>query len=833
MREGGPVAHQVLLVSSDPFLVASLKVAARGHFAVAQIDPAVEPAGWPWQAASAVVLDVAPERRADVSAWVRRHHSGPLVTLLKPGEPETLLPTDPARVVVRRPFRIIDLVDVLTAPAGAVAARERPRPSSRSGTDGRELLQASVEQRRPRLGPVADGGARALPVTSRDGPAAPPSRPPAPRESALPRPGRPAPGGRPSATGWFTSKRRRRAARRRLIVRSTLLGALVALLLAGGWLALGLLEARQELRLVAGAVRSDLTRAEAALRRGDLGVARAALHDASRSIEVADAVTARPPFRVAARLPLLSGGARDAGRLLSAARELVRAGDHAVLLAGYLQPGGSALLERGRFDLRALEAATRQTRLLAAELERARAELLLIRGGPLSEGLDETRGWALGRVDDARARVRGVRATLETLPVPLGVGRPQTYLIALLTPAELRPSGGVPLAVLEVVLDDGVVQVRSRGGDIAENVHNVQTTWKAVAGDPWATGGSFTRFSQATSSPDFPTAGQELLRAYAARNRTRAVVVVTLDPMAMRALLAATGPITVPGYGRLTAATVVQRTTHDAYVTWPDRVVRRRNNERLLEALVDRFLSGRDLIATSRVLGAAGPPRNVQMYAADPRLQRLLAGQRLAGGLGPADHDYLAVHTLNTNRSRVDYFQRRSVHQRVQLRQDGSAEVTRTIVVASEIPAGGPLDPDVTVGYGSARAALVLATYLPSGATLASASLDGRRLRPAVALERGRPLLRLPLELAPGEEAVLTVRYRARVAAVPAERGLRYLVAADPQVLIRPPTLRIEVLAPPGMRVVAADGWAVRGGTAVLDRPFDDPIAATLDLRRA
>jgi len=52
-------------------------------------------------------------------------------------------------------------------------------------------------------------------------------------------------------------------------------------------------------------------------------------------------------------------------------------------------------------------------------------------------------------------------------------------------------------------------------------------------------------------------------------------------------------------------------------------------------------------------------------------------------------------------------------------------------------------------------------------------------------------------------------------------------------VLIRPPTLRIEVLAPPGMRVVAADGWAVRGGTAVLDRPFDDPIAATLDLRRA
>jgi Protein of unknown function (DUF4012) len=617
-------------------------------------------------------------------------------------------------------------------------------------------------------------------------------------------------------------------------VRSTLLGALVVLVLAGGWLALGLLEARQELRVIVESVRSDLTRAEDALRRGDLGGAEAALRDASRSVEVADAVMKRPPFRVAARLPLLSGGARDAGHLLSATGELVRAGDRAVLLAGHLQPGGSALLERGRFDLRALASATAQTGLLAAELERARTELLLIRGGPLSEGLEETRDWALGRVDDARARVRGVRSTLETLPVALGVGRPRTYLIALLTPAELRPSGGVPLAVMEVVLDDGTIRVRSHGGDLAENVHNAQTTWKAVAGDPWASGGRLTRFSEATSSPDFRTAGQELLRAYAARTRRRADVVVAFNPMAMRGLLQATGPVTVPGYGRVTADSIVRRTTHDAYVTWPDRVVRRRYNERLLDALVDRFLSGRELIATSRVLGAAGARRSVQMYAEDPGLQRLLAGQRLAGALGPADHDYLAVHTLNTNRSRVDYFQRRSVQQRVQLNQDGSAEVTRTIVVASKVPTGGPLDPAVAAGYGSARAASVLATYLPAGATLAAASLDGRRVRPAVALERGRPFLRLPLELAPGTSAELTVRYRAKAAAVPAGQGLRYLLAADPQVLVRPPALRIEVIAPAGMRVVAADGWALRGGgSAVLERPFDGPVAATLELRRA
>ena len=51
----------------------------------------------------------------------------------------------------------------------------------------------------------------------------------------------------------------------------------------------------------------------------------------------------------------------------------------------------------------------------------------------------------------------------------------------------------------------------------------------------------------------------------------------------------------------------------------------------MLASLVARFLSGHDLIATGRVLGAAGAGRNMQAYSTDPGLQRMLALHQLDG----------------------------------------------------------------------------------------------------------------------------------------------------------------------------------------------------------
>jgi hypothetical protein len=606
-------------------------------------------------------------------------------------------------------------------------------------------------------------------------------------------------------------------------------GVLGVLLVGGGWLGLGLLEARHDLGVAALGFRTELTKAEQALRGGDPDAAKAAVRAAARDLDTAQAVTHRRPMRVAAHLPVLSGGVNDASHLLGAARNLTRAGERAVAVSTHLQSGRFAVLERGRFDLAALDDAIGQAKGLVAELDQVRAELAQVRGGLFAPGSEETKRWALERLDAAVARARPVVPTLAALPAALGAERPRTYLVVLTSPAELRPGGGVPLAVVEVVLNQGAVQIRARDGAIAENVHNAQATWTAIPGDPWAPGGRYTDFSRANSSPNFPTAGQELLRGYAARGRSAPNGVISIDPLAMRALLKSTGPITVPGYGRLSAANCVQQTTHHAYVRWPSRVQRRRYNEALLQTLLGRLLSGRDLVTTGKVLGASGARRQLQIYAADPALQQVLVGNGMDGALSAAPQDYLAVHTLNTNRSRMDYFQRRSIHQLVQLRPDGSAEVTRTITIANPVPPSEPIQDGLGVGYASGRAAAVLANYLPAGASLEQATLDGRPVQPLLTHEDDRPLVRVGLDLAPGQTAELTLRYLTPKAAA-TTHGFRYQFTADPQVLVRPPNLRMDVVAPPGMTILAPTGWATQDATATLNQPFTDPINATLDL---
>jgi hypothetical protein len=811
------VAEPVLLISSDPFLGANLEAAANRRVQVTPLDPAHRPPTWPAGPSTTVVLDVAAHHRDSIHTWIRHHHPGALVILLKPGERHPALPPDRSRVVVTRPFRLIDLVALLEdpfPPEEVAPARSRvpepeppppdpgqalegePEPDPAHGgrelvgevapnpadngpplgrvTERRELfarlstpphLRRSHSPSRARVDPPIDPP----PLEASDPiPTAEPAQAPE-KAGQLPRPDW------PTAATQFEAPRPHRPRRHgRRVATRVLLGVVVALVVGGGWLGLGLVEARQDLLVGAAGVRDELARAEAALARGEPEEAGAAVQAAQRSLQVAAAVPERREVRVAARLPVLAGGVADSRRLLAAAAGLTGAGERAVAMTPHLRAGPAALLRGDHFDLDALDDAAAQAKGLVAELEAARAQLDEVRGGPLEPGVDETRRWASGRLDEALGRARPLVATLEALPAAVGVGESRRYLVVLTSPAELRPAGGVPLAAREVVLDEGVIDLRPADSGLAEALRD--------------TG----------ASANFPTTGKAMLRAVQARGRPRPDGVIALDPLAMRKLLEATGPVAVPGYGRIGAADAVAKLTRDADLRWPSQDERGRYHQAVLATLVARFLSGNDLVATGRALAAAGAGRNVQVYAADPGLQRMLAGHRLDGALAdPGDGDYLAVHTTNRNRSRVDLFQRRSIRQVVQLARDGSAQVTRTVKVLNAVPAG--------------RSAGTLATILPPGAELGSVTLDGRPVRPEVAAEQGRPVVRVGIDLGPGRAATLAVGYRLRPAGGDGG-GRRYRLTADPQVLLDPPVLRVEVTAPPGMAPAPTDGWTVQDG---------------------
>jgi hypothetical protein len=286
------VAEPVLLISSDPFLGASLEALAGGRVRVARLDPSRRHAAWPGEPAGTVVLDVTAGQRQALHDWVRRHHRGPLVVVLKPGERAPSLPPDPDRVVVGRPFRMADLVWVLEQSPPPPPDRPDPPAGARAPAD---LLQASAEQRRRRLGSLT---------------AAPPADPAPATTNGLPRPDWP-------TAATRLEPPRRPAARGRRVAGRLLVGVLAALILAGAWLALGLLEARRDLQVGAAAVRSELATAETAWAAGQDNRAAQAMRAAERSLEVAATVPDRRELRVVANLPLLSRNADDTRRLLA------------------------------------------------------------------------------------------------------------------------------------------------------------------------------------------------------------------------------------------------------------------------------------------------------------------------------------------------------------------------------------------------------------------------------------------------------------------------------------------------------------------------------------
>jgi hypothetical protein len=175
----------VLLLSDDPSLGRTLEGVARGRMRVAHIDPARRPAAWPWPPAATVVLDLTRKDRDAVYPWVRQHHTARVVVLLKPGEREASLPADPDRLVIQRPFRLIDLIEVL---AGPDASDAEAMPAD--GRSSAARVSRPPRRRRP-LGREPTEGATASP------PAAPvlPTRP-TPSTAAPPAgtetPGRPA-----------------------------------------------------------------------------------------------------------------------------------------------------------------------------------------------------------------------------------------------------------------------------------------------------------------------------------------------------------------------------------------------------------------------------------------------------------------------------------------------------------------------------------------------------------------------------------------------------------------------------------------------------------------
>jgi len=608
------------------------------------------------------------------------------------------------------------------------------------------------------------------------------------------------------------------------------LAAVVVLLLllgAGVWLGLGLLGAARDARAAATRARADLQGSASALSAGDEAGARRGIRAANLDLARADAAARRIQVRVAARLPVVSSPVADLRHLLAAGHILASTAEQAVTVQARFTDTG--ILRGGRIDLAVVGATLRDTTAMLGQLERARGELGGVRGGWLAPGAAAARNAGLRQLDEVEGQLRPINDVVRALPPAIGGAGPRTYLVAISNSAELKAWGGAPLAIALLRFDRGQVRVLRRGA-LSEQQLTGRITWPYVPGDPWHAPGSSSLFSSSGLSPNFPTSGEEILRAFQKITRVRADGVIAFDPTALAALLRVSGPVTTAGFGKVGGDDVVRLLLADSYRRYPDREVRRRYDQQLMDAVMGRLLQGGDLLRQVRGLGAAAGGRHLQLYFRDRRLQDATRAHGLAGALSPAPQDYLGVFTVNSNASKTDYFQRRQIEQRVRLAADGSARVDRVVRLDNTARAEPGGDP--RTGYTTGWARPVVADYLPGAATGVSVRVDGKPADWSSFKELGRLVVRTRLWLPPRSTHTVTVSYRLARAAVPTGGGLRYQLVVDPQPIAHPAKLRVVVVPPSGFDAGVRPGWASANGGLVASRELTGGATFNLDVRR-
>lgn len=474
----------------------------------------------------------------------------------------------------------------------------------------------------------------------------------------------------------------------------------------------------------------------------------------------------------------------------------------------------SLRVERGVVPVKAIVALDGPFRSASAELARADAQVRRARSP-----------WLLGsvadRLGDLQRRVGGARRGAElgvlaarAAPELFGENGPRRYFLAIETPAESRASGGIIGSYGEIVADEGHLSLTRLGRDADLN----------LAGDPSARRldgptdyvrryGGFDPvrlWQNVPLSPDFPAVAEVIRQLYPQSGGSEIDGVISVDPIALAALLKLIGPVEVDGWPvPLTSSNAAAVLLHDHYVHFGDDPARVDFVSGAASTIWQRFIETR-LPQPGVVAGAMGPAvrgRHLQLWSAHEEVQRLFAATGASGALVSVAGDALGVVTQNASGNKIDWFLQRSVDYGVRLDPaDSTLEASLTIRLRNGAPASGL--PDVVItGFEGVTPPGVNRTYLsvytPWLLAEGGATLNDRPLVMTSEPEAGRVVHSAYVTIPSGATAVVRLDLRGRF---PDRSAYRLDLSHQPT--ISPDRLRVAVRVLGRWETAGGRGWS-------------------------
>ena len=488
------------------------------------------------------------------------------------------------------------------------------------------------------------------------------------------------------------------------------------------------------------------------VRGGDLGSASSQLEIARSEFAAAgDAFNSwwSLPGRV---IPVLSqqldalGAASEQGSAVSvAAQETLVLGDL------------DSLRVDGTIDVEAISALATPLARSVDVLELAKIELAGVSSGwlvgPISQRLDELSS----ELSDVSQDLAIAKVAVDAVPGLVGAQGPRRYLVVLATPSETRELGGILGSVVEMTVADGRLSFSEA---ILNEDLNAQATLEGLA-DPSSYPSRFVanepeRFSQNwTGTVDFPTAARAIGELYPQMGGSQLDGVLYVDPVAIEAILAITGPISVPGLDHtLGAGEIVEWLTKGQYMEFPEQADRTTFLAAVSEAAMNQLMSTPIpdvgyLIDTLAPAVRAGHLRFVTFHDGDRAFLEQLG---ITGVFEPPPGDVVTVLQANASEDKLDAFLERGLTYDITV-DPSTATFTANLAVelTNTVPTNAPAymlgGPDARYPVGTN----IVQVSILGPNRLATASIDGDPTVAELNREFGLERYTVFVDVAPGQ----------------------------------------------------------------------------------
>jgi hypothetical protein len=411
--------------------------------------------------------------------------------------------------------------------------------------------------------------------------------------------------------------------------------------------------------------------------------------------------------------------------------------------------------------------AARRLSRMAARAERRLSDVDLGAGTWLVPPLANRRA-------DFAAKLEGARDTLRKARIAGGglarfLEGPRRYLVLAANNAEMRAGSGMFLSAGTLTVEGGHLSLSAMEPTALMRVPAGGVPLTGDLKKLWGWLNPNREWRNLALSPRFDEQALLASRMWAALGRGKVDGVLALDPVVLRSLLRATGPVDVDGRS-IDAEGAIQEILHDQYAglsgAGAENIARRDRLARLASSTIAAFdRGGWDTRVVAREVAGAAAGRHLLAWSADPKEQAMWRSAGVSGAVGPND---IMISVLNRGGNKLDQF----LDVRAELGSDGDDRTVR-IRLRNTTPRGEP--PYVAGPHPLSRAKRgeylgIVAVTLPLSSV--EARIDGVK-RLAVAGVDGRSLLvSTTVSLERGESRTLVVRFRR------ARRPLRILPSA-------------------------------------------------------